>query len=301
MSNILLTGASGFLGRQVLMALQGSHHTVATLGRQQTAQIHCDLATTVPRFHQPFHTVIHAAGKAHMVPTTTAEALDFEQVNVQGTKNLCKGFDALGQWPTAFVFVSSVAVYGCDAGEMIAENHPLNGTTPYAKSKIAAESWLTSWCRDHGVLLTILRLPLLIGPQAPGNFGDMVHAIKANRYANIGGGTAKKSMVLASDVANCLTAAAAVGGIYNLTDGRHPSFAQLAQAIAGLLNKSSPRNIPLTLAKLLAMAGDLLGARAPINTLKLKKITATLTFDDSRAVAALGWQPHSVIDNLTLN
>ncbi|TAD84765.1 MAG: NAD-dependent epimerase/dehydratase family protein [Bacteroidetes bacterium] len=299
-SKVLLTGASGFLGQHLLTALSNGNHDITTIGRQPHLHLVCNLASQVPQLLSPFDMVVHAAGKAHTVPKTAAEAAEFDAVNVQGTKNLCRAFDNMGCWPAAFVFISSVAVYGRDAGEMIAENHPLEGSTPYAKSKIAAEAWLAQWCGQHGILLTILRLPLLVGANAPGNLGSMVQAIKRNQYANIGGGTAKKSMVLAIDVANCIEKAAATGGVYNLTDGVHPSFAQLAQAIAQSLGKSPPRNIPLILATLLATLGNFMGSTAPINSLKLKKITATLTFDDQEAVRALGWRPHPVLDSFTL-
>lgn len=50
--------------------------------------------------------------------------------------------------PKALIFISTVAVYGCEFGEQITEEHTLNGTTPYAKSKIMAEEYLTNWCKS---------------------------------------------------------------------------------------------------------------------------------------------------------
>ena len=86
-------------------------------------------------------TVIHLAGKAHIVPRTNEEIKTFYDVNYQGTVNLCKSLELVGI-PKSFIFVSTVAVYGCEEGENIDETHPLNGTTPYAKSKIMAEKFL---------------------------------------------------------------------------------------------------------------------------------------------------------------
>ena len=80
--------------------------------------------------------------------------------------------------PKALVFISTVAVYGCEFGDLITEEHPLNGDTPYAKSKIMAEEYLSEWCKKHGVSLGILRPSLLAGKNAPGNLGAMVNGVR---------------------------------------------------------------------------------------------------------------------------
>jgi len=54
--------------------------------------------------------------------------------------------------PRVIVFISTVAVYGCEFGENIDEDHPLKGDSPYAKSKIMAETYLTEWCQKHDVI-----------------------------------------------------------------------------------------------------------------------------------------------------
>ncbi len=124
----------------------------------------------------------------------------------------------------------------------------------------------------------------------------MINGIKGGYYFNVGGGKAKKSMVLAEDVANIIPIAAKIGGIYNLTDGYHPSFNELSLVIAKQLNKNPPLNLPGFLAKLIALAGDVLGSKAPLNSDKLNKMTSDLTFDDSKARDILGWNPTSVLE-----
>jgi len=74
--------------------------------------------------------------------------------------------------PESFIFVSTVAVYGCETGEDIDENHPLKGNTPYALSKIQAEKFLTEWCHTNNVKLGIIRPSLIAGPNPPGNLGE---------------------------------------------------------------------------------------------------------------------------------
>jgi nucleoside-diphosphate-sugar epimerase len=198
--------------------------------------------------------------------------------------------------PKQFVFISSVAVYGKEFGDKILETEMLNAKDSYGLSKIQAERVVLDWCDYHNVTCTILRLPLLIGKNPPGNLGAMIKAINKGYYFNIGGGNAKKSMVLAEDVARFISIIAPVGGTYNLTDGLHPSFSELSNAIA----KREINNLPLFIAKIIGYLGDFLGEKAPINSLKIKKITSNLTFDDSKA-RGLGWKSQSVLEYLKNN
>ena len=100
---------------------------------------------------------------------------------------------------------------------------------------------------------------------------------------------------MSDDVANAIIKASLVSGIYNLTDGYHPSFKELSNHIARELGKKSPFNIPNWTAKLLANFGDVLGKKAPFNSYKLSKIKADLTFDDSKAKTTFGWNPRQVL------
>jgi nucleoside-diphosphate-sugar epimerase len=108
-------------------------------------------------------------------------------------------------------------------------------------------------------------------------------------------------VVLAEDVARFIVKVAEIGGIYNLTDGYHPSFAELSSHISIQLGKGKPMNMPFGLAMIVAKFGDLLGSKAPLNTNKLKKITSDLTFDDSKAREAFGWNPTRVLDGFKIN
>jgi len=295
MPHYLVTGAGGFLGKYITDFLSSAGHTVTSMGRSAPSHIVCDLATQVPAITIPVDVVIHAAGKAHTVPKTEAEKQAFFDVNLQGTINLCSALEHLATKPKSLVFISTVAVYGIEKGENIDEQYPLDGSTPYAKSKIAAELFLKEWCHKNNVVLCILRLPLIAGNNPPGNLGAMINGIKSGRYFNIAGGRAKKSVVMASDVARWIPAIAAKGGTYNLTDGQHPDFAGLAALVAKQSGKASPKNIPGWLATAMALMGNLLGNKAPINTNKLKKITDSLTFNDNHARQSFGWNPQPVL------
>ena len=201
MDKLLFTGGSGFLGYNIRPALEREYDVVHSLGIGENDDIKYNLAKEVPPINTHYDVVLHAAGKAHTVPNTEAEAQVFYDVNYQGTVNLCKALENAGI-PKALVFISTVAVYGCEFGELIDETHPLNGDSPYAKSKIMAEEYLTKWCSEHNVVLGILRPSLLAGKNAPGNLGAMVNGIKKGFYLNIAGGRVKKSVLMAEDIAN---------------------------------------------------------------------------------------------------
>ncbi len=294
MKKLLFTGASGFLGNNIMPILKKSYD-VDTVGLSD-ANIIIDMAKEVPPIQALYDVVLHAAGKAHTVPKTEAEKQLFYDVNFQGTVNLCKALEKAGT-PKSFVFISTVAVYGCEYGEEITEAHSLDGDTPYAKSKIMAEAFLAEWCSKNNVVLSVLRPSLLAGKNAPGNLGAMVNGVKKGFYVNIAGGKARKSVLMADDIAYLLPMLEVKGGIYNVCDTYQPTFGELSVSVAKQLGKRKPISIPYWMAWCLAKVGDLLGSRAPINSYKLDKMIKSLTFSNAKARKELGWVPLNVLEN----
>ena len=295
MDKLLFTGGTGFLGKNIRPILDKMYE-VTTCGITSEDMVKTNLAKEVPRLEQHYDVVLHACGKAHVVPKTEAEKQAFFDVNYTGTVHLCDALEKVGP-PKALVFISTVAVYGCESGELIPEEHPLEGETPYAKSKILAEEYLTKWCGMHNVVLGILRPSLLAGKDAPGNLGTMVNGVKRGYYLNIAGGRAVKSILMAEDIARIMPALVEKGGVYNVCDTFQPTFGQISKSIAEQLGKSRPICIPMWMAKCMALAGDLLGTIAPINSYKLEKMTKNLTFSNEKARKELGWEPLDVLTN----
>jgi len=298
---ILISGIHGFVGSQISPLLNSDYiiyglDIINKSNNDIVETIHWDSLERVPKCD----IVLHLAGKAHSVPRTAAEEQVFYDVNLGLTKKLCAGLEKSGI-PKSFVFVSTVAVYGLEAGENITEESPLLGNTPYALSKIQAEQFLTEWCSKHNVILTILRPSLIARPNPPGNLGAMIQGIKTGKYLNIGGGKASKSVLMVQDIANLIPLVADKGGVYNICDSNHPSFSELENVICKQLSKSSVISIPLFIASLIAKVGDLLGSRAPINSVKLSKITNSLSFSNAKAKRELRWQPLDVIENFMIN
>lgn len=295
MEKLLFTGASGFLGYNIRPILE-KNYDVHTIGLTDDDDIKVNLAKDVPLINTHYDVVLHAAGKAHTVPKTEEEKKVFYDVNYIGTIHLCDALEKAGV-PRSLIFISTVAVYGCEYGELITEDHPLNGDSPYADSKIKAEEYLTEWCNYHGVKLGILRPSLLAGKNAPGNLGAMVNGIKKGYYMNIAGGKVVKSILMAEDIAYLVPLVAEKGGIYNVCDTRQPSFGEISMSVAKQLGKGKPLNIPYWMAWCMAKVGDLLGNKAPINSYKLEKMTKSLTFSNEKARKELGWEPQDVLTN----
>ena len=216
---VLLTGASGFLGKYIIDEGTLRKYSILKLGRDEHSDIPIDLSQKAPQLPEDLDIIIHAAGKAHVVPKTEDEKKVFFDVNLEGTKNLIQGIEQSSLNLKGFVFISPVAVYGMEYGTDITERAPLLGNSPYAQSKIKAEEFLQNWSEKSGIPVLILRLPLIIGNEAKGNLAKMIRGIQHGKYVSIAGGAARKSMVLAEDVAHCIFDNVGKSGVYNLTDG----------------------------------------------------------------------------------
>jgi nucleoside-diphosphate-sugar epimerase len=293
---ILLTGSSGFLGGIIHRSLGDR---ICTLSRGP-ADIRCDLTQPFHGLTEKFDFVVHAAGKAHSIPKNESEEREFFRVNVKGTEHLLAALEE-GGLPKSFIYISSVAVYGRVSGQLLTEKTPLEGQDPYGLSKIQAEERVRAWSEKRGVDCVILRLPLVAGPNPPGNLKNMISGIRRGYYFNIGGGKAKKSMVLAEDIAGLIPSLAGKSGVFNLSDGYHPSFGEIARLIADQLHKRKPANIPFCFAVMLALGGSVFGSKLPLNLRTLKKMTSDLTFDDSKARKHLGWDPNAVLKQFRIS
>lgn len=244
---------------------------------------------------QEIEQVIFAAGKAHFVPKTEAEKRDFFDVNVGGLKNFLQGLD--GIVVKQFILISSVAVYGCEQGDNIRENQVLNASDPYGKSKIEAEALAQDWCYKNATPLIIFRLPLIAGKNPLGNLEAVIQGLQKNRYFRIGRGANRKSVVLAEDVANfCCHLPAGSKGIFHLTDGYDPTFSEIDGHIAQQLKIKHIPRMPFFMVKCMALVGDLLGSKFPINSNRLRKMISTLTFSSQKAMDELNWRPRKSIE-----
>ena len=299
MKKLLFTGGTGFLGFNCKPILE-KEYSITTCGITDRDDIRSDLSKEVPSLPEKYDVVLHACGKAHIVPRTEEEKRSFYDVNYQGTVNLCSGLEKAGP-PQALIFISTASVYGVDEGTMITEDHPLKAESPYGKSKIMAEEFLQKWSKEHHVILTILRPSLMAGKNAPGNLGAMVNGIKKGYYVNIAGGAARKSLLMAEDIAKIIPLVEDKGGIYNICDNTHPSYKELSEVIARQLGRRPPFSIPYWMARILAVLGDWAGNRLPFNSYRLDKLTKTVTLSNEKARRELGWTPMETLSSIVVN
>lgn len=295
MEKLLFTGGTGFLGRNIKPILD-KNYEVTTIGIMDADMIRANFVSDIPQLPEQYDIVLHAAGKAHIYPKTEAERQAFYDVNLKGTIHLCDALENVG-FPKAFIFISTLNVYGDEPGNMNTEDdRPLVGSSPYADSKIQAEAYLTKWCKKNNVVLTILRPALLAGKGAPGNLGTMIKGIRTGAYLSIAGGKAKKSVLMVDDIAHLVPLVADKGGVYNVCDDHNPSFGELEATIAKQLGKRKPISIPYWMAKCLALVGDVFSF-FPINSERLEKIVTSDTWSNEKAKRELGWQPMDVLEN----
>lgn len=293
MEKLLFTGGTGFLGANAKPILD-KMYDVTTIGITDKDELKANFITDVPDLPCKYDVVLHAAGKAHVYPKTEAEKQAFYDVNYKGTIHLCDALEKVGL-PKAFIFISTLNVYGSEPGSMDTEDsRPLVGDSPYSDSKIKAEEYLIRWSKKHNVILGILRPALLAGTNAPGNLGAMVNGIKTGKYLSIAGGKAKKSILMAEDIAHLVPLVAEKGGIYNVCDDYNPSFGELEASIARQLGKRKPMSIPYWMAKCLALIGDAFSF-FPINSSRLEKIVTSDTWSNEKAKKELGWKPMDVL------
>lgn len=278
-STLLLTGASGFLGRAMLPLL-GRHHGIITLGRTSASDVRADLAASPPDLPCAPDIVVHAAGLAHVAHSRRRGSDPFLDVNLNGTVNLCRALESAGI-PRSLVYISSVAVYGLDSGTCIPESAPLNPSTPYGRSKLLAERYLADWCARTGCTLAILRPSLIAAPAAPGNLGRLIAGLRSRRYLSLGSGPgAPKSLVCATDIARLALLAAPVGGVYNACSSENPGFRQIEARLCSIYGLPRPHALPSRASRLLARVSS-----------TARKILSPLTFDNTAARTALHFTP----------
>jgi GlcNAc-P-P-Und epimerase len=295
-NKILLTGSSGFLGSYILDFLENNNYEVLKVGRSIKSDINLDLSINrLPKVDVDY--VIHVAGKAHLIPRTEEENNEFFKVNHNGTNNLLYGLNTIKL--KSIIFISTVAVYGKDVGELIDEESPLQGKSPYALSKIHAERSIINFGIANNIKTVVLRLPLVTGKNPLGNLRGIINSIKNGYYFRIGKGQAKKSIIAASDIANLIPELFDLDGVYNLTDINHPKISQIDSIIAKKFNKKV-KVIPISIVRVISKIGDVFSF-FPLNSSKFEKLTKNLTFSNKKLFNQIKYRPSKGLSDIVKN
>ena len=264
--HIGVTGASGFIGRQLCIALKAQGAHVYALGRQRMdgpwdGFVQVDLTQVVPDgVLENIDIVFHLAGKAHALSETRQDEDEYFRINVEGTRRLLEGVKKAGV--RRFVFFSSIKAMGEGGEECLDESVPCHPETPYGKSKLEAEGLVLQG--GYVSEPVVLRLSMVYGSTRKGNLPRMIEAIVKGRFPPLPEVGNRRSMVHVDDVVQAGILAAeregAIGQTYIVTDGEAYSTRQIYVMICEALHKSVPVwSIPSFVLSLIAKLGDVIG------------------------------------------
>jgi nucleoside-diphosphate-sugar epimerase len=266
-NEILVTGATGFLGRHLVLALQSRN-----LGVRQHSSTDGDIATCSLPMDGVSH-VFHLAGKSY-VPDSWQNPQRFYQTNVMGTVNV---LEHCRRNKAALILISSY-VYGQPQWLPVTEDHPLVAVNPYAHSKILAEDAARFYDQRLGVPLVIVRPFNIYGPGQRDSFliPSIVRqvldpSVEAVRVQDL---EPKRDYLYVGDAVDLLLALLrrGVGGVFNAGSGSSVSVGE----IAALINQAAGISKPLVSN----------GERRPGEIMDV-------VADTSRAAAELDWHPRT--------
>lgn len=303
---ILLTGASGFLGRALLKYFKNSEIIVRPVFRnlESARRIGWDeneisfFSSLSPSTNwiqalDGVKTVVHCAARVHVVEEDKSDrSILYRTVNVDSTLNLARQAAAAGV--QRFVFISSIVVNGDKTfGVPFTANDVPNPQGPYAQSKWEAEQALKQLAAEEGMELVVIRPPLIYGPGAPGSFGRLVSAVRREKWLPLGSVNNSRTLVglenLVSLIATCIDHPKAAGEVFLAGDSEDTSTADLVMRLAAFMGTRV--NIFSVPVRIMILGAALIGKSEMI-----KKICSDLQVDISKNSELLGWQPPLDLD-----
>jgi UDP-glucose 4-epimerase len=302
---ILVTGANGFVGRQVVAS--ASERGIAVRGAVRRAveirvpeaeyMVGAELESTISwmPYLRGVETVIHTAARVHVMNETANEPLaDFRRINVDGTINLARQSAAAGV--RRFIFISSIKVNG----EHSLPGVPFNATDiaapgdPYGVSKYEAESALWTLARETSLEVVVIRPVLIYGPGVKANFAAMMKWLQRGVPLPFGAIYNKRSLValdnLVDLILTCVASPAAAGQTFLVSDDEDLSTTALLKRMAIALGVSS-RLIPVP--SVLLSLGARLGGRENLR----RRLFDSLQVNINPTKKRLAWRPPITVDD----
>ena len=294
--NVLLTGANGFLGSRLALALNSKRDIKLTVSVRRPIKIFASQVLEIPSLDADTdwsvalsnqQVVIHAAARAHIMKDEVADPLaEYRRVNVEGALNLARQAAMAGV--NRFIFMSSIGVNGNTNIRPFTEVDAPNPAELYAQSKWEAEQSLWEIQRETGIELVIIRPPLVYGPNAPGNFGSLMGWVEKGIPLPLGAVHNQRSLVAVDNLVDliitCIDHPSAANQLFLAGDGQDVSTTKLLRGVAHAMDKPT-RLIPVP-ASLLMLGATLLGKKA-----RAQRLLGSLQVDISKSRDLLGWEP----------
>jgi nucleoside-diphosphate-sugar epimerase len=297
--NLLVTGASGFVGNALCRRLLSVGHRVSgtLLASEDPANLVGGvrpvavrpLASDTPWRHalDGVETVIHLAARVHIMEDRSADPLsEFRRVNLAGTARLAR--EAAKAGVRRLVFISTVKVHGEESETPYRPDSPARPGDPYGVSKWEAEQALRAIEQETGLEIVVVRPPLVYGPGVKANFLKMLGVVSSGIPLPLAALRNKRSLIyvenLVDALALCATHPDAAGRSYLVSDGEDVSTPELVRKSARALGV--PARLFRFPPRLLLLAGRLTGRNGAVN-----RLAGSLTVDGSQIRFDLGWVP----------
>ncbi len=298
MSTVLVTGATGFVGRALVPALLGLGHRVISavrpnhesIGAGTEARMIGDIGpdTDWRDVLDGVEAVVHLAARVHVMVETSQdpEAL-YRQTNVEGTRRLA--IEAAAAGVKRLVFLSTVKVNGEQTpGDPFTEADRPRPAGPYARSKWAAEEALTEVAAKTGIEIIILRPPLVYGEGVGGNFLSLLKLCRSAPPLPFSAVENARSLIYLGNLVAAIAAAlehpAAAGKTFLVRDGEDLSTPELIRRTAAALGRPARLfPLPLYFVRLLA--------RITGKSAAIERLLGSLRVDDGKIRRELDWTP----------
>jgi UDP-glucose 4-epimerase len=296
MKNILISGATGFIGQRLVGAVDANIRVLSRKKQSDYETVVCDLKSEVipDNALDGVNTVFHLAGFAHDLSDATKIQNIYQKVNVDATIRLAKL--AVKSNVNRFIFVSSVkAGGGSNFGVCVSEKNQGDPEGIYGKTKREAELKLLKIGKESGMHVSIIRPSLVYGPNAKGNLQLMLSGIKKGWFPPLPETGNKRSMIHVDDLVRAILLVAdddrANGEIFIATDGTPHSSRDIYNAMCSVLDKSIPKwSVPKILFDMVSLAN-------PRIEYKLNKLLGDECYSSAK-LEALGFKAKKTLKDM---